>query len=135
MPKRKDVVESFFRALSEARPEGFVQHLHDGVVYEFPEGLGIASRMEGLDTVAGFLAAVPKIYRPMDFHDVRLWEADDAVFAEFIVTGRAVKTGRDYNNRGLIVFEFRDERVIEMREHLNTLKVVEALRPEGDGPP
>ncbi len=100
MSGRKNVVESFFKALSEARPEDFAQHLHAGVVYEFPEGLGAVLRMEGLDAVARFLAAVPKIYRPMDFRDLRLWEADDAVFAEFIVTGRAVKTGRDYNNRG-----------------------------------
>jgi len=134
MSGRKNVAESFFKALSEGHPEDFVQHLHADVVYEFPEGLGSVSRMEGLDAVARFLGAVPKIYRPMNFHDLRLWEADNAVFAEFIVTGRAVKTGRDYNNRGLIVFEFRDARVIEMREHLNTLKVLEALRPEGAGP-
>lgn len=129
MPSRTEIAERFFTCLQSGNVDDFAEFLDAGVVYEFPEGLGTEPRMEGKEHVGKFLSVVPRIYRPMDFHDVQTWDAITVVVAEFRVIGRAVKTGRAYRNRGAIVFEFNGEnKVTAIREYLNTLNVVAALK-------
>jgi uncharacterized protein len=99
----------------------------DGV-QEFPYApQGSPTRIEGRQNIAAYLANYPEVFNltrivdPIFHHDAK------RMVVEFSVEGRAVQTGRPYNQRYISVIEHEAGKIRRYVDYWNPLVVQEAL--------
>ena len=113
--------------------DGFAAMMAEDGVMEFPFAPpGLPARLEGRDAVAAHLADLPALLSIERLREPEVHLARDGATAvlEFGCRGRAVATGRPYDQRYVSVITVRDGRIARYRDYWNPLVVLDAL---GDG--
>ena len=126
-----------YRALGELLApgaDGFAAMMAEDGIMEFPFAPpGFPARLEGRDAVAAHLAGLPALLdiESLSEPEVRLARDGETAVLEFDCRGRAVATGRPYDQRYVSVITVRDGRIARYRDYWNPLVLLDAL---GDGP-
>ncbi|MCE2390221.1 MAG: nuclear transport factor 2 family protein [Proteobacteria bacterium] len=122
--ENKERVRAFFEALSAGDAERLRELMLPDVRWVVPEGAAMlgGTHAGAEDVIAKMAAAVGQTFRPgSNRAQIRLMLAEDeAVMAETRITATHTD-GRRYENRYVFVFEFRDGRIAELREHVDTV--------------
>ena len=123
LQERKRLALAFFEALGRADRSALMGLVHPDFRWVVPQGAVLhAGVHEGAERVFdAMLTAVGETFQPGSQRTemgLVVGEAD-AVFCEARVRARGVD-GRDYDNVYVFVFEFRGDRIAELREHVDT---------------
>ena len=113
--------------------DGFAAMMAEDGVMEFPFAPpGLPARLEGRDAIAAHLAGLPALLsiESLSEPEVHLGRDGETAVLEFDCRGRAVATGRPYEQRYVSVITVRDGRIARYRDYWNPLVVLDSL---GDG--
>ena len=132
-----DVLKSAFAAMARGDAVGAVAHYTPDYVIEFPYPVARGApvfrgpfQVAGRDTVRDYLAAAFQVFRFELEIDVLHPSGDpDLLIAEYHGRGRALTTGKPYNNRYVGFWWFRDGAVCRTREYYDQGVATEALTP------
>ena len=104
--------------------DGWYDHLHDGIVMEFPFGpsVGMPSRVEGKAACSAVFAAVVAGVQ-VQFDNIRVSPLADPNRLMVEYTGYSEPNGKVYDQTYLSVQEYRDGKMILFREYWNALIV------------
>ena len=126
-----DVLKSAFKAMARGDADGAVAHYTQDYVIEFPYPVFRgAFQVAGRDTVRDYLAAAFQVFRfELEIDKVHPSGDPDLLIAEYHGLGRALTTGKPYNNRYVGFWWFRDGAVYRTREYYDQGVATEALTP------
>lgn len=138
-----DPVESFSnflrRNLSDyLRPEAraFTEMLAEDAVFEFPYAPpGSVTRIEGRAKIAEHVALIGGLleFGEMSLSALHHTTRSGAVILEFSCTGRAIETGKPYNQRYISVITIQNGLITHYADYWNPLVVIEALGADATG--
>jgi ketosteroid isomerase-like protein len=127
-------LEPFFRVIEEGLAgltDGghFFNLLADDVVFEFIITVpGYPRRVAGRDNLIELYRGYHLSFFLDRCFDLRTHRADDStVTLEYASEGKAVATGRPYNNRYISVVTIKDRKIVHWRDYLDPLRVFAAL--------
>ncbi len=125
----REILLSVFGAMGDA--DAVVAHYTDDYVlelpYSHPEN---PDRIEGREAVRARLVNAFKLFRfSLHLTDVHPCADPDLLVAEYISRGEVIPTGRNYTNRYIGLWRFRDDRVCFTREYYNPEISRAALAP------
>lgn len=126
-----DVLRSAFAAMARGDADGAVAHYTADYVIEFPYPVARgAFKVEGRETVRDYLAAAFRVFRFELTIDVVHPSSDpDLLIAEYHGRGRALSTGKPYDNRYVGFWWFRGDEIRRTREYYDQGVADVALRP------
>ncbi|MFO0688247.1 MAG: nuclear transport factor 2 family protein [Myxococcota bacterium] len=126
-----DVLRSAFSAMARGDADATVAHYTTDYVIEFPYPVARgAFKVEGRDTVRDYLARAFRVFRFELTIDVVHPSGDpDLVIAEYHGRGRALATGKPYDNRYVGFWWFRGDAVCRTREYYDQGVADAALAP------
>lgn len=121
---RKELVRRFFAGISNADRQALLRIVTPELVWVVPQSAvpPYAGRHCGADDVVGMmLDAIRETFLPgtVRHHLLLCVEDDDVVVAETNMKAKQAD-GREYNNFYVFIFEFEDNRIAEVREHVDT---------------
>jgi hypothetical protein len=124
-------MKSIFGAMALGDADATVSHYTQDYAVEFPypveRGL---FRVEGRDAVRDFLATNFEIFRfELEIEVVHPSADPDLLILEYQGRGRALTTGKPYDNRYVGFWWFRNELVCATREYYDMGVATEALTP------
>ena len=119
-----DAVRTFFDDLMASRFEGLEARLADDVVFEVP-GRRFGGRQAGKRRVMLFLRANQRLFQDgLRFHVSWVGVAGDRAVAQWTDEG-VTRDGIPYANRGVTVFRFAGDKIVEIQDYLDTEKIAE----------
>jgi uncharacterized protein len=136
-----NTLTSAFAAMARGDADATVAHYTPDYTIEFPYPVGRSApvgptagvgafRVAGRETVRDYLAAAFRIFRFELTIDVVHPSADpDLLIAEYHGRGRALATGKPYDNRYVGFWWFRDGTACRTREYFDQGVADEALKP------
>lgn len=126
-----EVLKSAFAAMARGDADGAVAHYTADYVIEFPYPVVRgAFKVEGRDTVRDYLAAAFQVFRfELEIDVVHPSGDPDLLIAEYHGRGRALTTGKPYDNRYVGFWWFRDGAICRTREYYDQGVATEALTP------
>jgi ketosteroid isomerase-like protein len=129
-PENLDHLKSAFRAMARGDAAATVAHYTEDYVVEFPYPVARgAFRVEGRDAVRDFLARSFEIFRfELEIDVVHPTGDPDLHVLEYRGRGRALATGKPYDNRYVGLWWFRDGLVRHTREYYDPGVAEEAVR-------
>jgi ketosteroid isomerase-like protein len=134
----EQAVLDFFETLSSGDLAVLASQLHEDMSWEpMVRDIPGAGLHQGRDKVINeFLAPVRGAFRPGDPKvSVDAMVSDgDRVMAETSATGEKADDGRPYSNRYAWAFEFRDGKILRVREYMDSLYVARFWGMVPDGP-
>ena len=124
-----DDVRAFFDDLGAGRFEALEARLADEVVFEFP-GRRFGGRQEGRRRVLVFLRANQRLFQGGLAFTVH-WAGlcGDRAVAQWTNAG-TTRSGAAYANRGVTVFRFAGDRIVEIQDYLHTERIAETWPKE-----
>jgi uncharacterized protein len=133
-----DALTPFFRIIEEgldgiADGEHFFDLLADDVVFEFiitvPD---YPRRVVGRENLIELYRGYGSTFFLDRCHDLRVHRSDatSTVVLEYASQGKAVATGRPYNNRYISVITLTDRKISHWRDYLDPLRVITALNAQ-----
>lgn len=98
---------------------------------------GTPTELHGARALMDYIAAGTAEFEPFNYHIDRVYElADpDILIAEYGSSTRYLPTGRDYANRYLGIFHFRNGLITYWREYVNPETVRLAMEQNAKGAP
>lgn len=126
-----EVLKRAFAAMARGDADGAVAHYTPDYVIEFPYPVVRgAFQVEGRDTVRDYLAAAFQVFRfELEIDVVHPSGDPDLLIAEYHGRGRALTTGKPYDNRYVGFWWFRDGAICRTREYYDQGVATEALTP------
>ena len=121
---------SGYRALLSGNAEGFVDMWAEDGSIEFPYAPpGFPQRLDGKAAIREHLRKFPEMLHFDRFSDPVFHQSQDprVLVAEFSCEGRAVATGRPYNQQYISVVEFREGRIVKYRDYWNPVIALRAM--------
>jgi ketosteroid isomerase-like protein len=128
---RLDLLKTVFAHMARGDAAAAVAHYTPDYVIEFPYPVSRgAFRVEGREKVGEYLAQAFQVFRFELEIDVVHPSADpDLLIAEYHGRGRALTTGRSYDNRYVGFWWFRDNAICRTREYYDQGVADAALLP------
>lgn len=121
---------SHLRLVTSGRMREWVALFASDGVLEFPYApAGVPPRLAGHDELLGYMLHFPETF-DVKFVDLAFHEMTDpnVAVAEFRLTGRAIQTGKPYEQVCIsVVFTDAQGRITLYRDHWNPLVAIEAL--------
>jgi hypothetical protein len=135
----EQAVLDFFETLSSGDLDALASQLHEDMSWEpMVRDIPGAGLHQGRDKVLNeFLAPVRGAFRPGEpkvYVDFMVSDGDGRVVAETRAVGAKADDGRVYDNRYAWVFEFRDGKVLKVREYMDSLYTARFWGMIPDGP-
>ncbi len=126
-----DVLRATFAAMARGDADGAVAHYTPDYTIEFPYPVVRGDfRVVGRDTVRDYLAGAFRVFRFELTIDVVHPSSDpDLLIAEYHGKGRALTTGKPYDNRYVGFWWFRGAAICRTREYYDQGVATEALTP------
>lgn len=126
-----DVLKQTFAAMARGDAHGAVAHYTEDYSIEFPYPVSRgAFKVEGRETVREYLTAAFRVFRFELTIDVVHPSSDpDLLIAEYHGRGRALTTGKPYDNRYVGFWWFRGDAICRTREYYDQGVAAEALTP------
>jgi ketosteroid isomerase-like protein len=124
-------VREIARAVSDYDFGAVARCLHEDLVIEcpFPAFFQGPMRRGGVQVAAGF-AFIPQIFKSFKLHITEIYDCPQQNVVVFEQTSEGVfVTGAPYANRYLMVFGFRDGKVVLWRECFNPIVMNEGMAP------
>lgn len=128
---REKTVRTLFERLSARDFDGVVALLDDDVEFDLayaPEALPmpVRGRQAMHDLLTNVIGAMFDPFR-IDITEIYLGEDDDVLVAEYRSEAKVKHNGRDYLNRYVGIFRFRDGQITFWREYHNAEEATRAL--------
>ncbi|MFB3906906.1 MAG: nuclear transport factor 2 family protein [Candidatus Eisenbacteria bacterium] len=117
-------IRLFYDDLMAGRADRIAERLDEHVILEFP-GRRFGGRYAGRRAVLVFLKQNQRLFRGGLRFDVE-WAAvaGDRAVAQWSNEG-TTRAGEAYRNRGVTVFRFRGESIVEIQDYLDTEAIAE----------
>jgi ketosteroid isomerase-like protein len=124
---------SGYQALLKGDVEGFVDMWAEDGSIEFPYSPeGFPQRLDGKPAIREHVRKFPEMLHIDRFSEPVFHPALDprVLIAEFSCEGRAVATGKPYNQRYISVIETREGRIVKYRDYWNPLILLRAMNAQ-----
>lgn len=124
-------VRELMRAVSEFDFDAIPAHLHDELVIDIPfQGFFQGPIKRGGAQIAAGFRFIPQVFRTFRLTITEIYDcpAQDVVVFEQRSEGEFV-TGAPYSNRYVMVFGFRDGKVVLWRECFDPVRMNAAMTP------
>lgn len=138
MPERiDDKLQHFLSNLVSSKHPDLMEMLTEDAIMEFPYHLPTTpTQLVGKQEIVKYFAGVGNL---MIFDEFRLAAAHqtinpDVAVLEYEGTGKAVQTGRSYQQKYITVLTFRDGRISHWKDYWNPISVLNAIG-ESDSEP
>ena len=138
MPERiDDKLHHFLSNLVSSKHPDLMEMLTEDAVMEFPYHLPTTpTQLVGKQEIVKYFAGIGNL---MTFQEFRLVAAHQTInpnvaVLEYEGTGKAVQTGRSYQQQYITVLTFRDGRISHWKDYWNPISVVNAIG-ESDSEP
>jgi ketosteroid isomerase-like protein len=115
-------VERYFEMVQSGDP-GIGDLFCDDIVWVAPQSSPVGRRHEGKAAVLALMGTGIDLYdmsRPMQIETEAVAAEGDRVFVEMTLSATSLG-GEPYENHYVFVFLFREDRIAEIHEHLDTL--------------
>lgn len=120
--KNRRIVARYFELMRSGSPE--IEGLFaDEACWVAPQSSPVGRRHEGKAAVLALMASGVSLYdvsRPMELAIEAMAAAGERVFVEMTITA-TTRSGERYRNHYVFVFRLQDEKIVEVREHVDTL--------------
>lgn len=129
--QRLEILKQTFAAMARGDAAGAVAHYTPDYSIEFPYPVVRgAFKVEGRDRVRDYLAAAFQVFRfELSIDVVHPTSDPDLLIAEYHGRGRALGTGKPYDNRYVGFWWFRGDAICRTREYYDQGVATEALTP------
>jgi len=122
-PARRNLalVDRYFELLRAGDP-GIAALFAPDARWLAPQSAPVGRRHEGLDAVLALMASGIGLYdttRPLDVDRTACLAGDERVYVEMTIRA-TTKAGEPYENHYVMVFELRDDRIVEVREYVDS---------------
>jgi len=127
--ENRKIIERYFEFVNAGDGEGFTSLLADDVTFWVPLALPHGGLYEGKAAVLRLFGDAMSLYDPsVGIHCTveQLTAEDDRVAARIQNRGKTI-TGLTYDNPYHFFFRLRDGKIVEIREHLDTLYAYNVL--------
>lgn len=126
-----DLLKTVFAHMARGDAAAAVAHYTPDYVIEFPYPVSRGPfKVEGRDTVRVYLAAAFQVFRfELEIDVVHPSSDPDLLIAEYHGRGRALTTGKPYDNRYVGFWWFRGDAICRTREYYDQGVATEALTP------
>jgi ketosteroid isomerase-like protein len=126
-----EILEETFAAMAQGDADGAVAHYTADYSIEFPYPVIRGPfKVEGRETVRDYLAQAFQVFRfVLTIEVVHPASDPDLVIAEYSGRGRALATGKPYDNRYVGFWWFRGDAICRTREYYDQGVATEALTP------
>jgi uncharacterized protein len=124
------LLSSYQTLIVQRRFDDWIELWADDGVCEFPYAPeGRPRLLQGKKEIYAYMTAYPERIAIDSVAEMRIHPMlnPEAVVAELAINGRALTTGRPYNQRYVIVVEAKDGKVWRYREYWNPLISIEAF--------
>jgi len=119
-----ETIRSFFDDLMHSSFEALEERLAEEIVFEFP-GKRFGGRREGKRRVMTFLRANQRLFTGgLRFDLSWVGVVGDRAVAQWTNEG-TTREGVAYTNRGVTVFRMSDDKIVEIRDYLDTETIAE----------
>lgn len=128
--KNKSVVQRYFDAVNGGDMDTITALLHDDVVFWVPPSLPDGVEFCGKAMVLELFTQSVGLYDAgagLSVSIQSLTAEDDRVAAELTIRGKAANGGGDYENWYHFLFRVSDGKIVQIREHLDTLYAYRTL--------
>lgn len=131
MERRLEILRETFAAMARGDAAGAVAHYTPDYAIEFPYPVARGHfKVEGRDRVRDYLAAAFQVFRfELTIEVVHPAADPELVIAEYSGRGRALTTGKPYDNRYVGFWWFRQGAICRTREYYDQGVATEALTP------
>jgi hypothetical protein len=137
LEEHKQRARAVFDAIERADPKAMRALVTDDLVWVIPRSAPApyAGRHEGAERVLELMFGAVAAFAPgsQKFHELAAAAEGDVVFVETNLRARGAD-GRDYDNHYCFVFAFRDGRIREIREHVDTSYAASFFAPKAADP-
>ena len=116
------LIDRYFECVATGDP-GVADLLAEDIVWRAPASSPLQGPFEGRDAVLALMGSGVGLYdpnTPLDMRCTALAANGDRVFVEMEIRGRT-RAGEAYENAYVFVFTVRDDRIVRVHEHLDTL--------------
>lgn len=130
-------LQQFLSNLVSSRHPDLMEMLTEDAVIKFPYHLATTpTQLVGKQEIVKYFAGIANL---MTFEEFRLVAAHqtinpDVAVLEYEGTGKAVRTGRSYQQKYITVLTFRDGRISHWKDYWNPIRVLNAIG-ESDSEP
>lgn len=128
--KAREIIERFLQCLLEKDIDGWAELWDEHGAIEFPFGPpGYPRRVEGKAALHAYMKNFPEQLEIKAFSGVKLYPTLDpeVTILEFACEGRAIATGRPYNQSYIAVVETRGGKLTLYRDYWNPMVALEAM--------
>lgn len=129
-PENKEIVRRYFAAVDSGDMDTITSLLDDECSFWVPPSLPDGVVFRGKAMVLKLFTESVGLYDTSAGLDVQIHSLtadEDRVAAELQIRGKAAADGRDYENWYHFLFRIRDGRIVEIREHLDSLYAFRTL--------
>lgn len=126
----REIVLRYFDAVDRGDAATIAALLDDEVRFWVPPSLPDGVEFRGIDEVLALFEASFALYdeaTPLRVEVRTTTAEDDRVAVEAVIRGRSAARGADYENWYHFLVRVRDGRIVEIREHLDSLYAYRAL--------
>lgn len=119
----------YFDAFSNSDFEKMASYYHDDIVLTFP-GIALGGKHRGIEHIVGMFKGVQQMFKgTLKFKCTWAAVCGDRGVVQWYTEGHPFQGGH-YKNRGCVVWTFKDGKIIEFEDYLDT-DIVSAFVPGG----
>lgn len=123
------LARSYMTLLKDRRFDEWIELWADDGICEFPYAPEGRRLLEGKKAIYAYMTSYPEVIAIDSVAEIRVHPMLNPVIAavELAINGRALTTGRPYNQRYVIFIEAKDGKIWRYREYWNSLISIEAF--------
>jgi len=127
--QNKAIVQRAFDGLAQADPADFLAAMSDDLVWIITGNSEWSGRFEGKEAVQrDLIAPLFRLFATPYYNRAERIIADDEGNVVVLAKGEVrTRSGQDYNNDYCFVMQLRDERIVEIREYMDSALAARAL--------
>ena len=127
--QNKAIVQRAFDGLAQADPADFLAAMSDDLVWIITGNSEWSGRFEGKEAVQrDLIAPLFRLFATPYYNRAERIIADDEGNVVVLAKGEVrTRSGQDYNNDYCFVMQLRDERIVEIREYMDSALAAWAL--------
>jgi uncharacterized protein len=117
-----------FQAMNRGDLDAVMSGWSDDITFVFPGSTRLGRTYSGREEVERCLWTLQQLMPDMEIEVIDTFDGNDVVAVEWIKRSTA-PDGTPFENRGVTIAEFRDEKVIAMRDYLDTERLALVAAP------